>query len=300
MKKTVISELNGRLGNQMFIYAFCRALSLDLGATPILYDGLIKNSKIDYRLSCFNLCDEIKCSSTWPATIFHRLGLVINAFLTDKVSRVSRLRIQRFLNPFLQGCGLFICNEGYTRPILSFLKKRTVFTIGYFQSEKFFLTHRTQIIQDFSFREEIVNRCADWRQIIRNSTTPVCIHIRLGDYLQFPEFYICTFDYYKKAIDSLLEVCPSATFFVFSDSPDIVAQNIVIPNSVFIPSDYNDQESLYLGSLCKHHIISNSSFSWWMQYLAYRDGQIVFAPSRWMNDGDYSAIYQKHWRLIDV
>lgn len=294
------SELNGRLGNQMFVYAFCRAMSIELNCTPVLYDGLLKCSGIDMRLGCFKLSESLKYASTWNASGLHRFGLVINSFLAGNRPRSQKCQIQRYLSLFFQICGLFLCNEGFIKPRKWLLRNRNVFSIGYFQSEQFFEKHKDEIIRDFSFIEDIKDKCQEWSSKILACTHSVCLHVRLGDYLKFKEFYVCSPNYYQIAIAEMLRLLPDATFFIFTDSPELVIDMVDLPNAIFIPSCFSDQESLYLGSLCRHHIISNSSFSWWMQYLAHSDGQIVFAPSRWMNDGDYTAIYQRHWRLIKV
>lgn len=53
-------------------------------------------------------------------------------------------------------------------------------------------------------------------------------------------------------------------------------------------------------SACKNFIISNSSFSWWAQYLSTNNNRIVYAPSRWYTNNRKVDIYQQNWRLISV
>ena len=58
-------------------------------------------------------------------------------------------------------------------------------------------------------------------------------------------------------------------------------------------------EKLRLMSLCKHFVISNSSFSWWAQYLSTNEDKIVYAPKQWYVDGRKADIFEKSWRYLE-
>ena len=75
---------------------------------------------------------------------------------------------------------------------------------------------------------------------------------------------------------------------VFSDDPDWVRENLLVPAPLIIV-DHNenkDYEDLRLMSQCKHHIIANSSFSWWGAWLRPAQHKLVFAPKKWFTNGD--------------
>ena len=59
-------------------------------------------------------------------------------------------------------------------------------------------------------------------------------------------------------------------------------------------------EKIRLMSKCKHFILSNSSFSWWAQYLSDSKEKIVVAPSRWYTSGEKTDIYQDSWNLLEI
>ena len=102
--------------------------------------------------------------------------------------------------------------------------------------------------------------------------------------------------YFPEAMNYMKCELGNPVFYIFTDSPDIFKREYALDNVNIIPEVYNASESLYLGSLCQHHIISNSSYSWWMQYLAKHDGQIVIVPKKWKNDNSVvEYIYEDSW-----
>ena len=121
----------------------------------------------------------------------------------------------------------------------------------------------------------------------------VSLHVRRGDYVSDPKtkaiLGVCSLDYYRAAIAHIAERIESPAFFVFSDDIAWAKANLEIP----FPCEYVDhnqgQQSyndMHLMSLCKHHIIANSSFSWWGAWLNPRKDKIVIAPENWFANNE--------------
>ena len=123
------------------------------------------------------------------------------------------------------------------------------------------------------------------------ATVSVGVHIRRGDYVANPianQFHgVCSLEYYLAAIAKLKEEIGAPRFFVFSDDIGWARQNLRLPDpTTFVDhnGEAHDYEDLRLMSLCKHHIIANSSFSWWGAWLSNNPDKIVIAPERWFRD----------------
>ena len=161
---------------------------------------------------------------------------------------------------------------------------------GYFQSEKYFLNHRKQLVLDF---------CIDPNQLdngfvekIKNSES-VGIHFRQGDYsdkkVANERHGICSIDYYKKSIELIQKKMKTTlSFFVFSDNISFAKEQLkkISADFTFIenagPEGYIKDFSMM--KICKHQIIANSTFSWWAAWLNENSDKIVIAPQRWLND----------------
>lgn len=174
---------------------------------------------------------------------------------------------------------------------------------GYWQSERYFEKIKTIIRKEFVFapKETALIRLAEQ---IRKKENSVSLHVRHGDYFEFPEIYggICTIDYYDKAIRYINEKVAFPQFFVFSDDLDWVRNNLVIENAIYINSmmfeTYNDWYDMYLMSECKHNIIANSTFSWWGAWLNSNKNKIVIAPKKWVNVDSMEDICPEDWIRI--
>jgi hypothetical protein len=163
---------------------------------------------------------------------------------------------------------------------------------GYWQSERYFADAATLVRKAFRFKEPAVARNAELAaEIVERSA--VSLHVRRGDYVSNPAALaihgLCTLDYYQRAVASICEQVANASFYVFSDEPDWVRANLHIDAPLTI-IDHNGpdacHEDMRLMSLCAHHIIANSSFSWWGAWLGANSEKIVIAPERWFSVGD--------------
>ena len=273
--KMIIVKLMGGLGNQMFQYALGRRLSLDRQVQLKLdlswYEAQTERV---YQLNHF-MIDASLSDLSVPQYHTH----IIN---TDFKSRLFRLE-QRLL-PYKHRRWINENGYGFNPNILKV--KSNIYLTGYWQSEKYFLPIEKIIREDFKLKENLhsTNQCLA-KQI--QSCRAVSIHVRRGDYLdsRFRHYYFhCDTSYYKKGMEIILHKYPDSHFFVFSDDLEWVKQNLPSDDNIFYIENNDlkyDWESIYLMSLCKHHIIANSSFSWWGAWLNENPEKIVIAPSRW-------------------
>lgn len=124
------------------------------------------------------------------------------------------------------------------------------------------------------------------QRLIRQKNA-VSLHIRRGDYLQEPLFKdICSEEYYEKSIQYMLETQQSPLFIVFSNDIAWCKSRFKDLNAIFVEHNTgsNSFRDLQLMSLCKHHIIANSSFSWWGAWLNDNPDKVVISPRKWINE----------------
>jgi hypothetical protein len=166
-----------------------------------------------------------------------------------------------------------------------------VYLEGYWQSEKYFKKVETLIRQEFQLRVAPGDRVQELAGRIREGNS-ISIHIRRGDFASNPATNathgVCPDDYYQRAVETIIRQMDDARFWIFSDDPEWVKGNITLNNPSCCVSDYHFRyyEDMYLMSCCRHHIIANSSFSWWGAYLGSDPGKIVIAPRSWFKKPD--------------
>lgn len=107
------------------------------------------------------------------------------------------------------------------------------------------------------------------------------IVVRRGDYLRHIEEYaICT-SFYKKAISLMTKSYKVNKFVCISDDINWCRQHLSCYNNITFVMDEPPLIDLYIISLCKHHIISNSSFAIWGVELSKNTDKIVIIPKPW-------------------
>jgi len=273
----IIVKLQGGLGNQMFQYALGRRLAqknqTELKLDLSFYGDQAGVTPRQYELDIF----KIKAASAEK----------------KEVAKIIGPRPPRLIQKILNRLGISYNNKNYARedsfdfaPAFLSLPDNT-YLEGYFQSEKYFLDIRDEILADFSLLSGEEDKITDLSQKIA-SLNSISLHIRRGDYVSRPEasaFHgVCSLDYYRAAIKIIKDRVSKPHFFIFSDDPDWCRANFSNLEKVEFISGLNPAQDLILMSRCRHNIIANSSFSWWGAWLNQNAAPIIIAPQRWFNN----------------
>ena len=174
------------------------------------------------------------------------------------------------------------CDENFFEPFFSYQKipffDGSVCIDGYFQSEKYFINHKNQVLDLFEIDKKTKRKLLEIYGGILNEDT-CSIHVRRGDYMGLQNHHpVQTIDYYKNATKVIGE---DKHFLIFSDDIKWCEENFnFLKNKTFILGNL-DYEDLYLMSMCKDNIIANSTFSWWGSWLNKNKNKQVIIPSKW-------------------
>lgn len=276
----IISHIIGGLGNQMFQYAAGRAVSL-ARQEALLVDissfanyGLHQGFELQRIFSCpITIASETDLKNVlgWQVQPLIRRLLMRPAF--------SKLRGNNFVvEPYFQYW------EGIQKT------PKNAYLTGYWQSEKYFSRIAETIRRDFSFSLPLSEKNTQLAQEI-SQVNAISLHVRRGDYVQNPVTLAthgtASLAYYQAAIETIAKSVAEPTFFIFSDDMEWVKANLILPFPCHYVSHNQGAESyndMRLMSLCQHHIIANSSFSWWGAWLNPSPNKIVIAPKKWFAD----------------
>lgn len=287
-----IIRMTGGLGNQMFQYALY--LKLRSLGREVKMDDRTQYEGFDARpimLWCFDI--------SYPQASPREINELTDGFM-ELHHRIKRKLLGRKSLEYAEQS----CN--FDRQVLD---REPAYLTGYFQSGQYFEDIEEQVRSAFRFSDKIwegldqslLERIKGYQRRIEDSLA-VSVHIRRGDYLENEAAYghICTEAYYRKAIDFVRNKHPHAVFFFFSNEPGWVKgwlEREYPENLSFEVIEGTDELTgyldMYLMSRCKHHIIANSSFSWWGAWLNPDKEKIVIAPFKWHNKQDYRDIYTK-------
>ena len=172
--------------------------------------------------------------------------------------------------------------------------KKDLMIKGYFQSEKYFLNHKQNVVDKLNKGlEEFKPAVENFLKGIKGKT--IGVHIRRGDYAKLSYVhYICNKEYYEKAFNTIFW---DYTPIFISDDIEWCKQNFKGEFSPF----KNELEDLTLLSLCDDNIIANSTFSWWGAYLNQSKIKTVIAPNKWFAESaniDSKDIIPNNWIKI--
>jgi len=260
----IIVRLQGGIGNQLFQYAAGYALARRHGC-PLAFDlSKYERDKIRfYALDEFNIPQN----------------LISPPLLRTTSPAAQRILAALGLRPFLT------YREPHFHYDPAFLDLAPPVQIrGFFQSERYFGPAAEELRRQLTLAVPFSNAAAQVARKIAASSLPISIHVRRGDYATNHNSQLLDLSYFRKAHELMNAVIARpATYFVFSDDYEYAAANFdFVPDRVIVSGDvYRPWEDLVLMSRCRHHIIANSSFSWWGAWLNAAPDKQVIAPRAW-------------------
>jgi Glycosyl transferase family 11 len=295
----VIARIEGGLGNQLFQYAAARSLADRLGCDLALdLRGLEVNSDRTFQLNLYRI------------RAFIASGQLLSNLPKSRPSKWRHLlsNLSLYAPRVLSFPVFWSRSFAYDERFAAIRSPK--YLVGYWQSEKYFDWNRAQILKDVELIDSTeVDHIL--LQKIKDSKS-VALHIRRGDYisdLAASQFHgLCDMAYYYAAVQALKIQEPSMHLFVFSDDPQWARVNF----RTDVPATYIDANASDKGYLdlelmrhCKHHIIANSSFSWWGAWLRRaeevgQEVQQVYAPMRWfaVSNVDTSDVIPASWNQL--
>lgn len=265
------------LGNQLFQYAYARALAakghkvkLDLKKA---YDDIYSKEK----------GHDVRCNSIQNFNISLE---EIDVEEYEKYQYIKRDSIKNRIIFCMAKLGFWKYKyheengKGYSKnrySVKSRNVRRNCYVKGWFQDIRFFEHIRKVLLKEFTPKKKI--KISTYLRDVLECEESVSVHVRRGDYVKIRQ--TLSNAYYKKAATYMREYYKNPRFLIFSDDIKWVKENLDIGgNCIYINENgrLQDYEELFIMSRCKSNIISNSTFSWWGSWLNCNPNKIVIAP----------------------
>lgn len=277
-RRHLIMEVTGGLGNQLFQYAAARSLALSQGADLLLDTSFYDRGRHrTFELDRFPIRADIvgqKPQARWLRPL---------KTLSNKLFRLDQ---PSYHEPH------FTFDPGFVQ--LTAPQRLT----GYFQSPRYFESHVEQVHAELTPPAPQDAESQRLAEILQQPNS-ISLHVRRGDYVNNPKasatYHECSPDYYTRALQRL----PEGAIVVFSDDPAWVQTQLNVGRPLHIASADLARSAiadLWLMTQAQHHIIANSTFSWWGAWLSSRPGTTI-APKNWFRSSEYSTcdLLPEHW-----
>ena len=205
---------------------------------------------------------------------------------------------------------------------------RSVFLQGYFQSYLYFEKEKDAFFKYIRLREQQEKVRAFYSDYFPENTVTISMHFRIGDYQFLPEYHpILPFAYYQRALDLLLSKVSDSSVYnnkpihilYFCEKGDHEKVQDILESLAYdrervsllifhVEDNMEDWQQMLMMSLCDHHIIANSTFSWWGAYFHYHrvpmENPMILYPSLWfgpaLKEKVVSDLFPKDWIKITV
>ncbi len=293
-------KLMGGLGNQMFQYALGRHLAMK-HKTELVLDLTFLNHRLPKRDYVFRNFDLDVFSLTAKTTVLSKVPKMLR-----NITYISH-RVFEMIASIIVPSYIIKEKQIYHFDASVLESRDPCYLSGFWNSDRYFKDIEDTLRKDFSYRDHLDETCIKMISQIQN-VNAVSIYFRRTDYVTNTlnkEFLgELTMDYYDQAIALMATKTPDPHFFIFSDDIEWCKKNVSLP----YPTSFVGPECagvkftgyIRLMSSCKHHIVTNSTFSWWAAWLNPSKEKIVIAPKNWVADSsiDTSDVTPSSWIRI--
>lgn len=293
--------IRGNCGNQFFQYAFARYIQEKIGGDLVINYFRVREDKnileeSDNLLKLFNTVPyRYETRPGFGGFIFRCLKLIHKIFHLESFQERT-YRFYLWCAKVLPRFGIYYFDAAYYPFQIS--NRKNIYINGYFESPRYFEDIDDKICTELSPKEPGIRSNTDFYNEIINSES-VCVTLKRKD--TDNEKYNYSISYFYTAMDYIKDRVENPIFFIFSDDIEWCKNNIHGEYSLRFEKPGNPiWEKVRLMSACKHFVIYNSTFSWWVQHLSAYSDKIVIAPSIWMVRYDQPVdIYEDNWLYLD-
>jgi len=254
-------------GNQLFQYAFVRALQLRNNVDARL---CVLPDQGDRTIRKYTL-DKLKITIPRDKN-FEKAALYMEKH------NIYKTMFQMIAGKLGRCCFIEEKEVGYNEDLKAL--RENCYLSGWFQNEDYFKDFADIIKKEIRPKKKI-KISKELRDIFYNETT-VSVHIRRGDYRRYNN--LLSENYYKMSLALIETQIQDAFYVVFSDDLKWVKEHIEFGEKVYFVNSDNtleDYEELFIMSRCRHNIIANSTFSWWGAWLNENEDKLVIGPKKW-------------------
>lgn len=280
------------IGNQMFQYAYAlylREKGIDVRIDTSWYSSKAAGKDREYQLHNLNISIPIaNINFFWRNKVLKHYGDDSNIWYRLAEHQLGGYQIRNLEhNP-----------EKYVSPHKIRASRNNCYISGYFQDYRIPREIKQLLLHEIELKQPLVLDTKMMSVLEGRAGVAVSLHIRRGDYLRERRLSPCPIEYYIKAMDYFEKKCDSVCFCIFTDDIKWVKKSEIMHHNCMIMNEnrrYSDLEELFLMSKCTHHIIANSTFSWWGAWLNRKKDKTVIVPERWFNYNQQSKIIPPKW-----
>lgn len=287
-KSTTEIEVLGGLGNQLFGYFFGASVASKLKSKLVVDTSIIglgSNSRRQNELENLHLTytdvifehKELRKRKKDIAKLLLRLNLWLRRKFRISEEKVNSLNFK------------FNYNQKFS---------------GYYQNW-FYVDYYSKIIGKLDMQATDPSSAYVKLQQTMDEKLPICLHLRVGDYLNHPKVYrILPSKYFVKILNLELTLRPDREVWIFTES---ISDYEIYRNelSFFNPKVFDtstglsDVESFLLLANSSTLIATNSTYSLWAAWFVWKKRNTAYVPFQSYISGVSDELMDERWNRYD-